>query len=124
MKDVKVINVREKLSLFDETWAPKIIGEVNDTLIKVVKFQGEYSWHSHEKEDELFWAIDGRFRIELRDKTLELREGDLVIIPHGVEHKPVADELAQAVVIESKTTVNTGDSDDSRRIEPDNLERI
>jgi mannose-6-phosphate isomerase-like protein (cupin superfamily) len=118
------VNIMEKLSLFDEFWVPKIIAEVNDCYIKVVKFKGEYTWHSHETEDELFWVIKGKFTIKLRDKDLELSEGEFALIPSGVEHKPVAEEETHVVLIEPRTTVNTGKVIEERTIKSTDLEWI
>ena len=111
------INLIQKFSLFHEYWQPKIVGEMNDTYIKVVKLKGEFVWHQHENEAELFLVIKGRLRILLRDGMVDLEPGELVIIPKGVEHCPVADEEVQVVLIESKTTLNTGDIQNERTVE-------
>ena len=98
------VNLVEKLCSFDELWAPKIVGELNGQYVKVVKFQGEYVWHHHDSEDELFMVLKGRFRILLEEGEVELKEGEFFIIPRGVEHKPVADELCHALLFEPATT--------------------
>ena len=87
---VAKVNVREKLALFHDHWSPKIVGELNGQHIKLVKFQGEFVWHKHDHEDELFLVLKGRFRMEFRDRAIELEEGEFLIVPQGVEHRPVA----------------------------------
>jgi mannose-6-phosphate isomerase-like protein (cupin superfamily) len=113
---IEVINIKDKLSLFDEFWVPKVIGELNDVYIKVVKFLGEYCWHSHEKEDELFLVIKGNMVIELRERKFELGEGEFIIIPRGAEHKPIAEKEAHVVLIEAKTVINTGNVREERTL--------
>lgn len=107
------VNIAQKLSLFHEHWQPKIVGELNDAHVKLVKLQGEFVWHHHAHEDELFWVIKGRLLIKLRDGDIWLDEGEFVIIPKGVEHKPVAEEEVHLLLLEPKTTVNTGNAVDS-----------
>ncbi|MEZ5015787.1 MAG: cupin domain-containing protein [Flavipsychrobacter sp.] len=107
--DIRVINLEEKLSSFDTYWDPHIIGELNGQHVKLAKLKGEFVWHSHEKEDELFLVVKGKLKIVLRDKVLELREGEMVIIPKGVEHKPIAEEEVQVLLFEPVSTINTGD---------------
>lgn len=119
---VEKVSVAEKFELFDDHWSPKIIGEVNDLYIKAVKFKGEFVWHDHETEDELFYVVKGRFRIKLRDGELELGPGEFAVIPKKVEHMPVADEECEVLLLEPKTTVNTGATETERRV--DVLERI
>jgi mannose-6-phosphate isomerase-like protein (cupin superfamily) len=114
--DITVVNIKEKLSLFNEVWVPKIIGEINDTLIKAVKFKGEYCWHNHINEDELFLVIKGKLVIELEGKSLQLEEGEFVIIPKGVNHKPVAEDEAHIILIEPKMIINTGDVREERTL--------
>lgn len=116
------IDLAQKLSLFAEHWSPKIIGEVNDCAIKLVKLQGEFVWHQHEKEDELFLVVKGRMRIQFRDGDVELSAGEMVVVPRGVEHRPTADEEASVLLFEPKSTLNTGDAVDSRTLH--DLERI
>jgi mannose-6-phosphate isomerase-like protein (cupin superfamily) len=102
------VNLLEKFSLFTEHWSPKITGELNGQQVKLVKFEGEFVWHRHDHEDELFFVVKGSFKMELRDKTIELNEGEFLIVPRGVEHKPVADEEVWVMLFEPATTVNTG----------------
>lgn len=108
------INLAQKFSLFNEYWSPRIAGELNDSHVKLVKLKGEFVWHHHEYEDELFWVVQGKLLIKFRDRDLWLEEGELVIIPKGVEHMPVAPEEVQVVLIEPKTTVNTGNVQNER----------
>src|SRR5438552_17878541 len=104
---------------FQDQWSPKIVGEVNDCLVKLTKVKGEFVWHHHEREDELFLVLKGRLQIDLRDGPLDLREGELAVIPRGVEHRPVAAEEAHVLLLEPKTTVNTGQVRSDRTIEAD-----
>ena len=102
------INLREKLSKFTGHWSPKIIAELNGQHVKLVKFRGEFVWHHHAHEDELFLVVRGSFRMELRDRIVELHEGELFVVPRGVEHRPVADEEVSVLLFEPAATVNTG----------------
>ena len=111
------VNLAEKFKLFQEHWSPKIVGEVNDCYLKVVKFKGEFVWHHHDVEDEMFMVIKGRFLMKLRDRDILLEEGEFVVIPHGVEHMPVADEEVEVLMIEPKTTLNTGNIKSERTVE-------
>jgi mannose-6-phosphate isomerase-like protein (cupin superfamily) len=104
-----VINIAQKFSLIQEYWQPKIAGELNDSYVKFAKLKGEFTWHKHEVEDELFLVIKGCLRILLRDREFSINEGEFVIIPRGVEHKPVADAEVHVILLEPKSTVNTGD---------------
>lgn len=106
--DTRVVNLAEKLSSFQTYWDPHIVGELNNQHVKLAKLKGEFVWHCHENEDELFLVVKGKLKIELREKVLELVEGDMAIIPKGVEHKPVAEEEVQVLLFEPVTTVNTG----------------
>ena len=106
---IEKVNLSEKFGLFEEQWSPKIAGEVNDSLVKLVKFQGPFVWHKHETEDEMFLVVKGRFRLMLRDGEVELGAGEFVIVPRGVEHMPVAEEEAHVLLFEPKTVLNTGD---------------
>ncbi|MCZ6730672.1 MAG: cupin domain-containing protein [SAR324 cluster bacterium] len=108
------VNLAEKFSRFEEHWRPKIVGEVNDVHVKLVKLQGEFMWHQHEREDELFLVIKGRLQIKLRDGDLWLEPGELAVIPRGVEHCPVAEEEVQVLLLEPKSTVNTGNLTNER----------
>jgi len=102
------VNIAHKLSLFQDYWQPKIIGEVNDSYVKLVKVLGEFVWHRHDIEDELFFIIKGSLLVKFRDKEILLDEGDLLIIPKGVEHLPIAEKEVHMLVFEVKTTLNTG----------------
>ncbi len=117
MEDIAVVNLAEKFSQFQAYWQPKIIGELNASYVKVAKLQGEFVWHRHAAEDELFWVIKGRLVIRLRDRDLHVAEGELVVIPRGVEHMPVAEAEVQVVLLEPKSTVNTGDAQSERTVE-------
>jgi mannose-6-phosphate isomerase-like protein (cupin superfamily) len=119
---IQKVNLRQKLALFSEHWQPKIVGEVNDCLVKVVKFEGEFVWHQHEREDELFLVVAGRMTMRFRDGDVELGEGEMIVVPRGVEHMPVAAKEAHVVLVEPKTTLNTGDVRNERTVE--RLERI
>ena len=118
------VNLSDKLASFDQLWSPKIIGELNGQLVKVVKAKGEYVWHHHDDEDELFMVLKGSLSILLRDREVKLGEGEFFIVPRGVEHKPVAEEEAHVLLFEPDTTRNTGNVTTELTIEPDNLERI
>jgi mannose-6-phosphate isomerase-like protein (cupin superfamily) len=102
------VNLTQKLSRFQEHWAPKIVGELNGQYVKLVKFKGPFDWHHHEKEDELFLVVKGGFRMELNDRNVDLEEGEFLIVPRGVEHRPVAEEEAHVLLFEPATTLNTG----------------
>ena len=102
------INLLEKFALFAEHWSPKIVGELNGQQVKLVKFEGAFVWHKHDHEDELFLVVKGSFRMELRDQTIELKEGEFLIVPRGVEHRPVADKEVWVLLFEPATTLNTG----------------
>ena len=110
------VNLREKFSQFSEHWSPRIAGELNGQMVKLSKFQGPFIWHHHENEDELFLVVKGRFRMELRDRTIELEEGELLIVPRGVEHRPVADEEVHVLLFEPASTLNTGNVEDERTL--------
>ncbi|HVB60923.1 MAG TPA: cupin domain-containing protein [Ktedonobacteraceae bacterium] len=109
---METVNLAQKFSLFQEHWSPKIVGELNDSYVKIVKLQGEFVWHHHETEDELFLVIKGTLLIKLRDRDIWLHEGEFSIIPKGVEHLPIADEEAQVLLLEPKSTLNTGNVQD------------
>ena len=116
------VNLMEKFALFDEHWSPKIVGELNGQHVKLVKFQGEFVWHHHDAEDELFLVVKGRFRMEFRDRNVWLEEGEFLIVPRGIEHRPVADEVVHVILFEPTGTLNTGNAGGERtRAE---LERI
>ena len=116
------VNLVQKFSLFQDYWSPKIVGELNDSYIKLVKFKGEFVWHHHETEDELFLVVKGSLLIKLRDRDIFLEAGEFVIIPKGIEHLPIADEEAHVLLLEPKTTLNTGNISNERTVA--DLERI
>ena len=113
--------VAEKLA---DYWSPRVVGEVDEAYVKVAKVKGELMWHSHEGEDELFLVLKGRLVIQLRDQDITLNEGDFLVVPKGIEHRPVAEDEAHILLVEPKTVVNTGDATDERTIAPDELSRI
>ena len=112
------VNLAEKFALISEHWRPKVVGELNGQEIKLVKFQGEFPWHHHETEDEMFMAVKGNFRIEFRDKIVELNEGEFVIVPRCVEHRPVADEEVEVLLFEPANVKNTGNVEDEKFTAP------
>jgi len=105
---VNQINLAEKFGRITEHWSPKIVAALNGQHVKLVKFRGEFVWHHHETEDELFLVVRGSFRMEFRDRAVELREGELLVVPRGVEHRPVADDEVCVLLFEPAATVNTG----------------
>ena len=111
------VDLTEKFSLFDAHWQPKIVGELNGQYVKVAKLKGQFVWHHHENEDELFWVVKGRLTIKLRDRDIELREGQFFIIPRGVEHMPVAERECQVVLFEPCTALNTGNVQNEKTVE-------
>jgi len=116
------INLAEKLELFREHWAPRIIGELNGQHVKLAKIKGAFDWHHHEGEDEMFLVVKGRFRMDLRDRSIELKEGELLVVPRGVKHRPVAEDECHILLFEPATTVNTGNVRTEKTV--DNSERI
>lgn len=104
------VNIREKLTLFNDHWNPRIAGELNGQHVKLVKFQGEFVWHKHEHEDELFLVVSGQFDMQFRDCTVTLHEGEFLIVPRGIEHRPVAPTEVSVLLFEPATTLNTGDT--------------
>ena len=116
---IQVINLEKKFGLFHEHWKPKIIAELNDSYVKVVKLRGDFVWHYHENEDELFWVRRGKLTIKLRDRDLHLSEGEIVVIPKGTEHKPVARNEVELMLLEPKTTLNTGNVQNERTAAPE-----
>lgn len=111
---IEKVNLAEKFSRFDEHWSPKIAGEVNDCYVKLVKFTGEFVWHHHETEDEMFLVVKGSMTMKLRDRDIEVNAGEFIIVPRGVEHMPVADEEAHVLLFEPKTVLNTGNVTNDR----------
>jgi mannose-6-phosphate isomerase-like protein (cupin superfamily) len=104
------ININEKLSLFHDHWNPRIVGELNGQHVKLVKVKGEFVWHHHEEEDELFYVIKGKLRMEFRDRVEEIKEGEMIVVPRKVEHRPVAIEEVHLMLFEPASTVNTGNT--------------
>ena len=104
------VNIQDKLSLFSDYWNPRIVGELNNQHVKLVKFQGEFVWHKHDHEDELFYVVEGEFNMEFRDKTVTLHQGEFLIVPRGIEHRPVAEKQVSIMLFEPNTTLNTGDT--------------
>ncbi|OLD42457.1 MAG: hypothetical protein AUI55_06505 [Gemmatimonadetes bacterium 13_1_40CM_2_70_7] len=116
------VNLAEKLARIREQWQPKIVGELNGQQVKLVKFEGPFVWHHHDAEDELFYVVRGRFRMEFRDRAVWVEQGEFIIVPRGVEHRPVADIEAEVMLFEPATTLNTGNVRNERTVE--RLERI
>jgi len=119
---MQAINLAEKFGKFRDYWNPRVIGELNDCHVKAVKLKGEFVWHHHENEDELFLVVKGTLRMRFRDRDTIVREGELIIVPHGVEHLPVADEEVHIILLEPKTTLNTGNVTNERTVRE--LERL
>ena len=113
---VEKVNIEEKLALFDERWKPKIVGELNGQYVKLVKFIGEFVWHHHDDEDELFLVVRGRFRMEFRERSVWIEEGEFIVVPRGVEHRPVAEEEAHVLLFEPASTLNTGNVRNERTV--------
>jgi mannose-6-phosphate isomerase-like protein (cupin superfamily) len=113
---METVNLKQKFSLFSDHYKPRIIGEVNDCLVKVVKLKGEFIWHHHENEDELFYVVKGTLRMKFRDHESVIREGEFIIVPRKVEHLPVADEEVHIVLIEPRSTLNTGNISNERTV--------
>ncbi len=116
------VNLAEKLALFHEYWSPKIVGELNGQYVKVVKLKGEFVWHHHEDEDEMFLVLKGRLTLELRGRAVELNEGEFAIVPRGVEHRPVAADECHVLLFEPAATLNTGNVRSDRTV--DRLDRL
>lgn len=110
------VNLAEKLSLFSEHYSPKIVGELNNQLVKLVKFKGPFVWHHHDHEDELFYVVKGKFDMEFRDKTVTINEGEFIVVPRGVEHRPNAHEEVHVLLFEPATTLNTGNTVNEKTI--------
>jgi len=116
------VNLLQKFTVVREYWTPKIVGELNDFYVKMVKLKGEFIWHHHEQEDELFLVVKGKLLLRFRDRDVWLQEGEFLIVPRGVEHLPIAEEEACVMLVEPKTTLNTGNVINERTMEK--LERI
>lgn len=119
---MQVVNITEKLAKFQDYWNPRVVGELNDSQVKVVKFQGEFMWHHHDNEDELFLVVKGTMRMRFRDREVLVHEGEFIIVPKGVEHLPGADEEVHIILLEPKATLNTGNVTNERTVRE--LERI
>jgi mannose-6-phosphate isomerase-like protein (cupin superfamily) len=113
---IESVNLAERFGLFNDYWSPKVVGELNDFHVKLVKVKGEFVWHHHDAEDEMFLVVKGRLLIQLRDKDIWLDEGEFTIIPRGIEHKPVAEEEAHILLLEPKSTLNTGNVVNERTV--------
>lgn len=113
---IEKVSLADKLTRFSDYWSPKVVGELNESYVKLVKLKGEFVWHHHEAEDELFLVVKGKLLIKLLDRNIELEEGEFVIIPRGVEHLPVATEEAHVLLLEPKTTLNTGNVSNERTV--------
>ncbi|MDY3562190.1 cupin domain-containing protein [Gemmata sp. JC673] len=114
---VEKVNLADKLAMFSDHWRPKVVGELNGQHVKLVKFQGAFVWHRHDHEDELFLVVRGSFRMEFRDRTVPLDAGEFLIVPRGVEHRPVADEEVHVLLFEPASTLNTGEVRNARTVE-------
>jgi len=119
---METVNLKDKFGKFQDYWNPRVLGEVNDCHVKAVKLKGEFIWHHHDNEDELFLVVRGTLRMKFRDHEAVVREGEFVIVPRGVEHLPVADEEVHIILIEPRTTLNTGNIRNERTVS--RLERI
>jgi mannose-6-phosphate isomerase-like protein (cupin superfamily) len=113
---VNKVNLAEKFAQFADHWSPKIVGDLNGQQVKLVKFQGEFVWHHHDDEDELFLVVRGAFRMEFRDRSVNLGPGEFLIVPRGVEHRPVADGEVEVLLFEPATTLNTGSAGGDRTL--------
>jgi mannose-6-phosphate isomerase-like protein (cupin superfamily) len=119
---IRTVNLAEMFERFQDFWSPKIVGDVNDAHVKLVKLKGEFVWHHHDREDELFLVVRGRLRLRLRDRDLVLGPGEFAIIPRGVEHLPIAEEETHVLLLEPKSTLNTGNVRNERTVSE--LERL
>ncbi|HEX2619239.1 MAG TPA: cupin domain-containing protein [Phototrophicaceae bacterium] len=116
------VNLQQKLSMFNETWKPKVVASLNGQEVKLVKFLGEFVWHHHDNEDELFMVIKGRFRMDFEDRQVWIEAGELIVVPHGVEHRPYAEEEVEVMLFEPATTLNTGNVQNERTVaQPDRI---
>jgi mannose-6-phosphate isomerase-like protein (cupin superfamily) len=114
---IEKVNLAEKLALFHDHWKPRIAAELNGQQVKLVKFAGPFVWHQHENEDEMFLVVRGSFRMEFRERVIELREGEFIVVPRGTEHRPVAESEASVLLFEPSTTLNTGNVRNERTVE-------
>lgn len=118
MNSIEKIDIKQKFALISEYWHPKVVAELNGQEVKLVKFKGEFIWHRHEKEDELFFVWCGRFRVEFRDRSVELHQGEFLVVPRGLEHRTVADEEVEVIIFEPAATRNTGNIIDDKFTAP------
>ena len=116
------INLASKLALFSDHWSPKVVADLNGQQVKLVKFEGEFVWHHHDLEDELFLVLDGRFRMDFRDRQVWIERGEMIVVPRGVEHRPVAEREVHVLLFEPASTRNTGNQVERRTVEQ--LERL
>ena len=116
MASPEKVNIAQKLSLFSDHWSPKRVGELNGQHAKLVKLLGEFVWHHHDEEDELFLVVDGRFKMEFRDREVWIEEGEFIVVPRGVEHRPVAEEEVSVLLFEPASTLNTGNVKDEMTV--------
>ena len=123
MTKVEKVSIADKMTLFTEHWQPKIVGELNDYHIKLVKFQGDFVWHKHDDTDEMFMVIDGSFTMKLRDGDILIKQGEFIIIPQGIEHCPSAEHEVQVMLFEKAGTLNTGDAEENSKT-ASKLERL
>ena len=119
---MRSVNLAEKFRLFDDYWSPKIVGDLNDSYVKLVKVKGEFVWHHHDAEDELFLVVKGRLLLRFRERDVWVAEGEFVIVPRGVEHLPIAPEETHLLLLEPKSTLNTGNVRNERTVAE--LERL
>jgi mannose-6-phosphate isomerase-like protein (cupin superfamily) len=119
---VHTVNIAQKFSQFNEMWSPKIVGEINDSYVKAVKFKGEFVWHHHDQEDEMFLVVKGKLRMKFRDHEELVSPGEFIIVPRGVEHLPISDEETQVLLFEPRSTLNTGNVTNERTLAQ--LERL
>lgn len=117
------VTISEKLNLFSDYWNPRIVGELNSQHVKLVKLKGEFVWHKHDEEDEMFLVLEGSFKMELRDKVIQINKGEFIVIPRGTEHRPVAEEEVHLMLFEPAGTLNTGDATANELTKTD-LEKI
>ena len=118
---MEVIDVQQKFAQFTEHWSPRIIAELNGQQVKIARLAGEFVWHAHQDEDEMFLVLEGRLRLEFRDRTIELGPGQLAVVPRGVEHRPVAEAEVKVMLFEPASTVNTGDVGGERTVDPQRI---
>lgn len=114
---MKKVNLAESFARFSETWSPKVMGDINDMQVKLVKLEGAFVWHHHESEDELFLVVSGRLRMRFRDRDELLGPGEFIVVPHGVEHLPIAEPVCEVLLLEPNTTLNTGNVREARMVE-------